>query len=182
MADIEIEIDDLTPGVLQATSVLHSKDTSGDDIQGTVQQVLDLVPSVDVDGFVYEVGNTVTPGSDYVVFTDASDSGQVKRAPFLTFKSALNVLSPSGSVTSGYYNLGDLQLRWGTVTSDSDFAQNFTFAVPFTTACDGVFISRGETGGNFVMYAINRSTTGFAIDRNDEIQGIFDVQYFAIGR
>jgi hypothetical protein len=181
MADIEIEIDDLTEGTLLATSILHSKDNSGDDIQGTVQDILDLVPTVDIDTYNYEVGSTITSGSDYILFTDASDSGQVKRATFANIKNALNVLSVSGAVTSGYYNIGDLQIRWGEVVNDQDALQTYTFTVPFTTTCMGVWLNRDEPGGTAIN-ARFQTRTGFSIDRSDEISGSYDVQYFAIGR
>lgn len=182
MAGVELEINELPLGALQADNILHSKDSSGADIQGRVQDIVNLIPNTDVENYQPPLSLVVSSGSDSVVFSDASDSGVMKRVSISTFISSLGLLKVSGSITNGYYNLGEFQVRWGTVLSDSDGILNFSFQVPFTTECFGVWANRDNLGSSYPELVGGISPTGFILNRNDAVSGTSNVQYLAIGR
>jgi len=88
--------------------------------------------------------------------------------------------SNQSKATSGYQKLpGGVILQWGTATSTTDDAQSFLFSTSFSTACVFVSVewdavSRGQT-------VFNLTTTGFSINRIDDIDGTQTFRYFAIG-
>ena len=180
---IEKQISELpTSTDFGATSILHSKDSGGTDIQVTTQQIIDLVTLPSLSTLIPSTETSVNTGSDFALFSDTSDGGEIKRIDFPAFISSLGIPAVSGSVTSGYYNIGDLQIRWGSEDSTTDAVQSFTFAVAFTNACFGVWINNSQANPTNPICSTTFSTTGFDVDRNSNIGGTVTFQYFAIGR
>lgn len=164
----EIEINELPVGVdITTSSILHSKDSSGADVQITIGSVLDLASTVDLSTLIPTTEGSVDTGSDFALFSDATAGGEIKRVSFSTFTSALGLPSVTGSASLGYYNIGDLQIRYGQVVNNTDAAQTFTFATPFTTACVITLAAVSEAEGTKPISAVSWTSTGFTVDRDN---------------
>ncbi len=180
---IEKEISELSAATsISGTNILHTKDGLDSDVNCTVQQVIDLVPTTDLSELIPDVVTNLDTVSDYVVLSDASDSGEMKRILTPQFLTALGLPTVAGSVTSGHYQVGDLQIRWGTFSSDTDAAQSISFSVVFTNECFGVWLNRDYPDASTPMNATDKTVSGFTSNRDGSIDGTHNVWYFAIGR
>jgi len=74
---------------------------------------------------------------------------------------------------------GGLQIRWGVESSTSDGTESFSFASAFSNACFIVQVQFEEDQRGTKI--VSKSTTGFTIDRDNNIDGIKVFNYFAIG-
>lgn len=77
---------------------------------------------------------------------------------------------------------GGLILQWGESVSSSDALENFSFPLEFPNACYGVKINRKAESAKFAMTSSEWTTTGFSIDRHEDIDGNQTFSYFAIGK
>lgn len=83
--------------------------------------------------------------------------------------------------TNGYAKVGSLLIQWGLDNRNSDAAFTITFPTAYSTACLGVFVNRKSAGATLPIDVYSYSTTGFTIDRNNDIDGAEDVNWMAIG-
>jgi len=126
------------------------------------------------------VTSTFDPINDGVVISDASDSDRVKRIDMSTFL-ALIPLGFSGNPAAGYYKIGDLELRWGTIVSSTDSAQVFSFPAAFTNVCAVVLTNSIKAGATKAFPVVSKNKTNFTIDRDNGISGSETLNYIAIG-
>lgn len=180
---IELEINQLPESLdVSASSIIHTKNSTGEDVQVTFQQLLDLVPAVDINALLVNTETSVATNSDFFLFSDASDEGEVKKILVSDFITAIGTPTASGSITGGFYNIGALQFRWGTEDSLNDSPETFTFAASFTNECFGVWCNTQQTDPTNPLAASAYDTTGFTVNRNSNIGGAVSFNYFAIGR
>jgi hypothetical protein len=84
--------------------------------------------------------------------------------------------------TEGYQKLpGGLIMQWGEITSTLDVVESFTFSIAFPAACIFISTQRTDAAGGDDIHATNYSTTGFDIDRSNNIDGDVPLKYLAIG-
>ncbi len=179
---VELEINELPNALsVSGTNILHSKGLGDGDVKFTVQEILDLVPATDFTTFVPATEGTINTGNDYVAFSDASASGEVRRVTVANFISALALPAISGSVTSGHYQIGDLQIRWGETTMPTD-TETITFAAPYTNECFGVWVNYANGGSNYYTAVTSKTQTNFIVDKNSSTTNGLDLQYISIGR
>lgn len=164
-----------------ASSILHTKEQSDNsDRKVQVQEILDLITIPDS---VPTPDDGIAPASDLVVWSDVTDaSGQLKASTFPAFRQALGIVANTGDLTNGWYNVGALQVRWGSEVSSQDTPQVFTFSEPFTTTCFGVITQREDADATRLFAVTNRTATNFTIDRNSATDGNRPFFYLAIGR
>lgn len=74
---------------------------------------------------------------------------------------------------------GGLQIRWGVESSTTDLTESFSFASAFSNACFIVQVQFEEDQRGTII--TSKSTTGFVIDRDNNIDGTRVFNYFAIG-
>lgn len=161
---------------LALTHIFHTKSVGGQDKKGTIQEIVDLVP------LETPPAATMT-GSDLVAFADADDGGVIKTATIAAFEALLSVPVLSTTfATNGQANLGALQFRWGTFSSNTDDPQVVAFTPTFTTACFYVGLQRID-GNSSLAIPLNSSPTAtdFTINRKSDVDGTFDIMYFAVG-
>lgn len=181
----ELEINELPVSTdVTTSSILHSKDSVGGDIQVTMGTVLGLLSLPSLSTLIPTTELTVDTGSDFALFSDASDGGEIKRMTFANFVSALGIPTLSGSASGGYYNIGDLQLRFGEVSNTIDEAQTFNFPQAFTNDCLACIVTNLEADGDGSgIHATSYNATGFTVNRAN---GLFSpatqtLTYIAIG-
>jgi hypothetical protein len=91
--------------------------------------------------------------------------------------------------TNGFQKLpGGLVLQWGQITSTTDAAETYSFPISFPSACVFVSVVRWEISegtadinGTPQVNAINYTTSGFTINRQDDFAGSPRFKFFAIG-
>lgn len=74
---------------------------------------------------------------------------------------------------NGYCWVGNILYQWGSVTSTSDDAQSFGFPIAFPNAC---FTVNPNLPG-----FVSSSSSGFTLDRLNDISGSVSFTYLAIG-
>jgi hypothetical protein len=98
-------------------------------------------------------------------------------------------LSPdtTSATPDGYtYLMSGILLQWGTDTRAEDGAFVIDFPTPFPNACFSVTVNRqaGNAADDHKTYAVTATiitTTGFTIDRDDNIHGEDSINWIAIG-
>ena len=81
----------------------------------------------------------------------------------------------NASATDGYFNHpSGMQLRWGTLLSNTDGDQTVTFTTPFTT--DGLV---GVVASESLVTSVTR--TNFVCNRDNGYGGSFNMFYIMIG-
>lgn len=83
--------------------------------------------------------------------------------------------------TNGYTWVGNILFEWGSGTSSSDDNQTFTFPIPFPNQCFSITINRKSAGAASPLVTHTWDTTGFSIDRENNIDGSVNFNYIAIG-
>jgi hypothetical protein len=83
--------------------------------------------------------------------------------------------------TNGYAQMGSVLIQWGTLLLDKDGVVTVDFEKEFPKACVGVFINRQieNPASSIEAYEITRQN--FKINRDNDITGGFDINWFAIG-
>ena len=173
------EFDDATD--FAETSILHTKEISDNsDRKVIVQDVLDLVP--DQSGsIVPEDGVAYDDGADELVFSDDSLGGVIRRLPASVILTAAGSAVTSGNVVANHYKIGQLEFRWGSVTSTIDGPESFNFSSAFTTSCEVVIVQRSQGSGNDGYAVTAKTVSSFTADRSDDIGGSDPFDYLAIG-
>jgi hypothetical protein len=82
--------------------------------------------------------------------------------------------------TNGYTYIGTLIIQWGVDSRDNDNAYNITFPIDFTT-CLGVFVNRQQAGITSPINCSVYTSTNFTIDRENNIDGVQTINWFALG-
>ncbi|DAC24484.1 MAG TPA: hypothetical protein HA330_06525, partial [Candidatus Thalassarchaeaceae archaeon] len=89
--------------------------------------------------------------------------------------------SLNGSSAWGINFSNSLDQRWGSGSSTMDGSQSFTFTTAFSSGCSGVFIQRNTPGSTEIFPVTGCTQTGFTIDRNNDVDGVHNFWYFAVG-
>jgi hypothetical protein len=164
-----------------AASILHTQEIANYDVQMTVQDVLNLVPSSGSDPGV--LSGSIDTANDGVVVSDNSNSNELRRVAWATFAAEFGFPTITESLAvDGYWNIGSLQVRWGNEISSTDSSEDFTFATPFSTACFIVLTSRRSSDGATALQAYQWDENGFSVNRDNGIDGANEAfVYLAIG-
>ena len=82
---------------------------------------------------------------------------------------------------SGYFDIGDMRMQWGTVQSTAD--GNQTFSLPASFANNNYSIVLNRQGANLepATGPNNLTATSFSVDRVDGITGSFTLHWQAMG-
>jgi hypothetical protein len=161
---------------LTGTHIFHTKSTGNRDKKATVQEILDLVP------LETPPAATMT-ASDLIAFADADDGGLVKTATISALEALLSIpVLNTDYQTDGSVNIGTFQVRWGTFSSNTDDPQTVSFSTSFTTACFFVGLQRIDGNSSLAIPLDSAPTqTDFTINRKSDVDGTFDVMFWAVG-
>jgi hypothetical protein len=165
------------------SSILHTKERSDNsDRKVTVQSILNLVNIPEQD-LVPPENENIVPADDRIVYSDDSDSGNLKSVSFAAFEALLGVPTVSGNMLGGYYKIGDLEIRWGEVVNNTNNPTIYNFTVPFTSQCLSCIVQSREPNAGKPINMTAFTSTGFTLDR-DFLSGSASIacNYIAIGR
>lgn len=106
----------------------------------------------------------------------------------------INLIRKSGGISindqaaSGYIDIGSMRMQWGseavavdsvyTVSLPAAFA-NANYVIAFSW--DDSWSSGGAVQGPMRVNAGSKTTTQFQLDRDDDVTGIINTDWFAIG-
>lgn len=179
------EIDEFPQlAIVTGTQIIHTKDTDSSDSIMTVQQVIDLVPvPPTVDAFDPESNPIVTPtASDLFVLLDNNTGNTEGTATVAKIQTLLGLVSATSNfATNGFFDIGGLELRWGTYVSNTDGLQTVAFFKTFTTQCFGVYLNAQLADSQHPILAASFDTDEFTSNRTNLIDGDVTVTYFALG-
>lgn len=164
---------------LELTDAVVVQATDGVTYHGTISDIVDLLPAattIPAQGVTYDNAN------DQLAFGDSSNSDALTMLPAADILAAAGALVTSGDITSGHYNIGAMQFRWGTVTVNQTAAQNFTFAQSFSNECFGVVINWKSADQTDALHVLSWNQFNFTIDRNAAETGNQPTFYIAVGR
>jgi hypothetical protein len=122
-------------------------------------------------------GNWTATGS--LSAAGALSSGTSVSAPTASFTDG----DVSGNASSGGARApgGELQFRWGSVTSTSDADQAFSFSSAFPTGCLFATVNRARGEHTSDMSAKSCNASSVTVNRDNGIDGSEALTYFAIG-
>lgn len=127
--------------------------------------------------------NTITSGSDELVtsgtiHTHVASQVAGAGANEVTTAPTGQTMATSGSTTLG----GGLIMKFGSFVSTSDSDETFTYPVAFpTNVFSVVFSNVGSGGGAYSVHPKTFSTSGFVVNRSDDLDGSFTINFIAIG-
>ena len=98
------------------------------------------------------------------------------REAIIGLLSATSVLA-----TDGFFDIGGLELRWGTYVSNTDGLQTVAFFKTFTNECLGVYLSPLLADSQHPILTASFDTDEFTSNRTNLIGGDVTVTYFALG-
>ena len=138
---------------------------------------------------IVDAGVTTAKIADANVTTDKIADSAVTTAKIANSAITQNKLASSIYTTgyqsksaSGYQELpGGLKIQWGSEEVTQDAAQTFNFPVAFATACYSVVTQRTTANASASIPVSSTSTTGFTVDRDDNINTNTPFTYIAIG-
>jgi len=94
----------------------------------------------------------------------------------------LKQVSFKQDAAKGYAWVGDILFQWGTVPN-SDDNRSYDFPIPFPNECFSVVPNVKRKGGNSgAIHIYVWSNKNFNIDRGNDIDGWFNINYIAVGR
>lgn len=177
------QIDEFSPlASITGVEIIHTKDTGGVDSTMTAQQIADLVPSP---AAPFDPASNVinTPAAaDLFVLLDASQSNDEGTATVAQIQSLLGLTTATGNLTTiGNFNIGGLELRWGTYVSNTDSLQTIQFNVVFPNECFGVYISPQLADSQHPVLVAGFNITEFTSNRTNLLSGDITTTYFALG-
>jgi hypothetical protein len=83
---------------------------------------------------------------------------------------------------NGYQSLpGGLYIQWGRAVSTVDDSESFTFPTAFPNACFNVQTTITTAGAQWQLPVTSRSTTGFTVDRENDVNGDRPFYWFTVG-
>ncbi len=93
----------------------------------------------------------------------------------------INAWAGEDLTANGHVLMGAMTFQWGSFTSNIDEDQYVYFDIPFANACFSVYLNVRWSGAVHPLYVLSTSTTGFRTNRNNNVDGQFTVDWFAIG-
>ena len=145
------------------SNILHTQQSGNIDVRITVQDILDQISTTDIPA---DISGAVDTVADKIIIGDDSVS-ETRAIDWATFLATLNVLTISGSITpNGYADLGGLQFRWGTTTSNTNSSQAHAFAAPFSTNCFVCIGMSTEADGTKPIPVVSWDIAGFNTNRD----------------
>lgn len=92
----------------------------------------------------------------------------------------LDLLDDNSLEENGYAWVGGILIQWGTV-STSDLDTDFDFPIPFPVECLTVVPNSKRTEALVPIDVYAWTASNFSVNRNDSIDGWYDLNYIAIG-
>ena len=127
--------------------------------------------------------NTGVSGTAVLDEDDMASDSATKLATQQSIKAYVDaVLSPAAYAGEESVSFGNgLVIKFGSATSTTDNEETFSFDEAFSNSCIAVFLTRYASNAYVPFAVASKSTTGFTINRHNDVDGSENFFWLAIG-